>query len=169
MICALSTGCGSQKVKFGLDDARARQVVLSCASAPLVLFEPEIALTPGARTAVLARLTCGPSVHAVGARLVRPHRVPSSEAAGIIWRDGQRQPYAEDASPLPAEANFVRDMDFCFTQLLLARRAAIVNLLGQADGLSGTTFDAADVCADSDLFWRSRMRWFRWRSRDRGL
>jgi glycosyltransferase involved in cell wall biosynthesis len=47
---------------------------------------------------------------------------------------------------LAAEANFVRDVDFCSTKFLLARRDVLASLPEQADGLAGTTHDAADLC-----------------------
>lgn len=140
---------GATILRFGtvLNDSAVREAGLICAVADSILFLGDGAdLAPGAVANALARLSSDPAVGAVGGRLVQPDG-SLWEAGGIIWRDGQLQPYARNASPLAAEANFVRDTDFCSTLFLLARRDVLVSLPDQAEGIAGTTHDAAELCA----------------------
>ena len=66
----------------------------------------------------------------------------------IVWRDGTTLGYLRDASPLAAEANFVRDVDFCSAAFLLLR-ADLLRRIGGFDELF-----AASGCADVDLCLR---------------
>jgi hypothetical protein len=139
---------GATILRFGtmLNDSASREAGLICATAEMVLLLADgVALAPGAIDSALARLANDPTIGAVGARLIQPHGV-LLEAGGIIWRDGHLQPYARDAAATAAEANFVRDTDFCSTSCLLARRELLSSLPDQADGIAGTTHDAADLC-----------------------
>jgi O-antigen biosynthesis protein len=138
---------GATILRFGtvLNDAAAREAGLICATAGTVLLLGDgVDLAPGAIDAALARLNSDPAIAAVGARLVQPQGT-LLEAGGIVWREGHLQAYERDASPLAAEANFVRDTDFCSTLFLLARRDVLTSLPEQAAGLAGTTHDAADL------------------------
>jgi glycosyltransferase involved in cell wall biosynthesis len=140
---------GATILKFGsaLDDAAARQAGLVCSTAAAILLLADgIDVAPGAIDNALARLSSDPTIGAVGGRLVQPNG-SLLEAGGIIWRNGDLHAYARDASPSAAEANFVRDVDFCSTVFLLARRDVLTFLPEQAAGISGTTHDAADLCA----------------------
>jgi glycosyltransferase involved in cell wall biosynthesis len=139
---------GATILRFGaiLNDTQAREAGLICAtSTAVLLLAGGIDLALGSVDNALVRLNSDPSIGAVGARLIQPHCL-LSEAGGIIWRDGHLQAYARDASPLAGEANFVRDVDYCSTAFLLARRDVLTSLPNQADGLAGTTHDAADLC-----------------------
>jgi glycosyltransferase involved in cell wall biosynthesis len=139
---------GATILRFGtlLNDAAARDAGLICANADVVLLLGDgVDLAPGAIDAALTRLTSDPAIAAVGARLVQPQGT-LLEAGGIVWQNGHLQAYARDASPLTAEANFVRDTDYCSSQFLLARRDVLTALPEQASGLAGTTHDAADLC-----------------------
>lgn len=139
---------GATILRFGtvLHDAAARDAGLICAVADAVLLLGDgIDLAPGAIDAALARLNSDSTIAAVGGRLVQPQGT-LLEAGGIIWRDGRLEAYARNASPLAAEANFVRDVDFCSGLFLLARRDVLASLPEQQPELGGTTHDAADLC-----------------------
>jgi glycosyltransferase involved in cell wall biosynthesis len=139
---------GATILRFGtvLNDSAAREAGLICASADVVLLLADgVDLAPGAIGNALARLTSDSAIGAVGGRLIQPHGM-LQEAGGIIWRDGSLQTYARNASPDAAEANFVREVDFCSTSFLLARREVLSSLPDQAGGLAGTSHDAADLC-----------------------
>jgi glycosyltransferase involved in cell wall biosynthesis len=139
---------GATILRFGtvLNDNAARDAGLICAVADTILLLGDgVDLAPGAIDVALARLTSDPAIAAVGARLVQPQGT-LLEAGGIVWRDGRLQAYARDASPLAPEANFVREVDFCSTLFLLARRDVLSALPEQQGGLAGTTHDAADLC-----------------------
>ena len=60
----------------------------------------------------LKRLKSDRRIGAVGGKLLRAHGRLEA-AGGIVWRDGTTLGYLRDASPLAAEANFLRDVDFC--------------------------------------------------------
>ncbi len=139
---------GATILRFGaiMHDTAAREAGLICASANvLLLLGDGVDLAPGAVGNALARLTGDPGIGAVGGRLIRPDGMLSG-AGGIIWRDGQIQPYSPNVSPSAAEINFVRDTDFCTADFLLARRDVLASLPEQAAGIAGTTHDAADLC-----------------------
>jgi O-antigen biosynthesis protein len=139
---------GATILRFGtaLNDASCREAGLICAIAEMILLLGDgVDLGPGAIDVAVGRLNGDARIAAVGGRLVQPQGV-LLEAGGIIWRDGRLRYYARDASPLAAEANFVRDVDFCSTQFLLARRDILTSLPDQAPGIAGTTHDAADLC-----------------------
>lgn len=139
---------GATILRFGtmLNDSAAREAGLICATAEVVLFLADgVDLAPGAIDNALARLLGDSTIAAVGGRIIQPDGV-LLEAGGIIWRDGTLLAYARDASPEAAEANFVRDTDFCSTSFLLARRGVLSSLPDQAAGIAGTTHDAADLC-----------------------
>jgi len=139
---------GATILPFGmsLNDASVREAGLICATAGVILLLADgIELAPGAVGNALARLAGDPAIGAVGARLVQPDGT-LLEAGGIIWRDGTLQSYQQDASPLAAEANFTRDVEFCSTLFLLGRRDVLADLPQQATGIGGTTHDAADLC-----------------------
>ncbi len=158
-----------------LTDAAVREAGVTCAGAEAVLLlGAGIELAPGSVDAALARLygddrpgriadplDCDPAgpvinrpaspladrppVGAVGARLVRPHGM-LWEAGGIVWRDGRLQAHGRDAHPLAAEASFVREVDYCSTLFLLARRSVLASLPEQSAAIAGTGHDAADLC-----------------------
>jgi glycosyltransferase involved in cell wall biosynthesis/GT2 family glycosyltransferase len=144
---------GATVLRFGsvLNNAAAREAGLICATAEAILFLGDgIELAPGALEAALKRLQGDTAIGIVGGRIVQPHGV-LLEAGGIIWREGQLLAYARDASPSAPEANFVRNVDYCSSSFLLARRDVLSLLPDQAGSLAGTTHDAADLCVRVQL------------------
>ena len=140
---------GATVLRFGsaLSDGAARAAGLLCARAETVLFLGEgVEPAPAAVEAAFTRLTGDPAIGAVGGRLIQPHGV-LLEAGGMLWRDGRLSPCLLGGSPLAAEANFVRDTDVCSPLFLMARRAVLTALPDPRPGLTGTTHEAADLCA----------------------
>jgi Glycosyl transferase family 2 len=114
---------GARVLRFTteLDFVRGANAALNCASADAVLFmDSMVELAPGALAAALKRLKSDRRIGAVGGKLLRAHGRLEA-AGGIVWRDGTTLGYLRDASPLAAEANFLRDVDFCSAAFLLVR------------------------------------------------
>ena len=152
---AYATGATILRFASPLPDSGAREAGLVCATAPLVLFLGDgIELAPGAIDAAMDRLTGDRSIGAIGGRLTGPDG-RLLDAGGIVWRDGGLEPYLPDASPLAAEANFVRDIAYCQTRFLMARTAVLTGLPPAEDGIAGTAHEAADLCL---RIWRAGFR-----------
>jgi glycosyltransferase involved in cell wall biosynthesis len=129
---------------------------LAAASAPVVLFlAPTVELLPGSLAAGLRRLAADPSAGALGGRLLRPEGV-LADAGTIVWRDGSLTPYQPGAPPLAPEATFLRAVDACAPEMLLARREPLAALGGfDAD------FADAPLAAVADLGLRLATRGLR--------
>ena len=138
---------GARVLRFESDIgwSRAADAGRQLAGSPAVLFlSSEARLTPGAVERARARLEVDPSVGAVGGMLLQAHGV-IAQAGGIVWSDGGIHDYMRGASPLIAEANFVRDVDFCGSGFLLVRAA----LLARLDGFDydcAVGYEAVDLC-----------------------
>ena len=68
------------------------------------------------------------------------------EAGSIIWNEGTTIGYIRDASPLAAEANFVRDVDYCSAVFLLCRTDLVLELGGFDEAFAPAYFEDADLC-----------------------
>ncbi|MGH7041019.1 MAG: glycosyltransferase, partial [Acetobacteraceae bacterium] len=111
---------------------------LAAATAPAVLFlAPTVELFAASLAAGLARLAADSTAGAVGGRVLRPEGV-LADAGCILWRDGSLSRYQAGAHPLAPEATFVRPVDACDPQLLLARRAELATLGGFDADFSGS-------------------------------
>lgn len=109
---------------------------LAAAGAPSVLFlAPTVELLPGSLAAGLWRLAADPTAGAVGGRLLRPEGA-LADAGAILWRDGSLSRYQPGAHPLAPEATFLRAVDACAPDLLLARREPLAALGGFDPGLA---------------------------------
>ncbi len=102
-------------------------------------------LAPGAIAAALRRLEENPRVGAVGGMLIGSDGL-LSEAGGIVWRDGTTEAYAHGLSSSSPEANFARDVDFCASVFLMARRALLNELEGFDEHLGPGALADADLC-----------------------
>lgn len=139
---------GARLLHFNSDigSVRARNAALHCVTAEAVLFlGTETELLPGAMAAALRRLASDAGAGAVGGKLIRGYGCLES-AGGIIWRDGMTHRYLNGASPTVPEANFVRTVDFCSTDLLLVRTQLLRDLAGFDEELPEGDLPAADVC-----------------------
>jgi glycosyltransferase involved in cell wall biosynthesis len=76
--------------------------------------------------------------------IVQAHGV-IAQAGGILWNNGGTHDYKRGASPLHAEANFVRDVDFCGPACLLVR-AALVSAIAGFDHDCAPGYEAVDLC-----------------------
>jgi GT2 family glycosyltransferase len=125
---------------------RAANLGLDRAGAAAVLFmNNDVELGHGAVVAALRRLNSTPDIGAVGGKIVRSHG-RLQEAGSIIWRDGTTDGYMRDASPLAAEANFVRNVDYCSAVFLMCRGALLTALGGFDEAFSPAYYEDADLC-----------------------
>jgi GT2 family glycosyltransferase len=125
---------------------RACNLALPHATASSLLYvNNDIELWPGAITAALARLAGDATIGAVGAKIVRTDG-RLQEAGSIIWAEGTTTGYLRDASPLAAEANFVRDVDYASAVFLLCRTDLVRDLGGFDDAYAPAYFEDADLC-----------------------
>lgn len=138
---------GARIVRFDsdIDWSRAAEAGRQLAAAPAVLFLTAAAtVAPGSIQRALARLAADASIGAVGGMILQPNGVVA-EAGGILWSNGVTHGYKRGASPQEPEVNFVRAVDFCAADFLLARTA----LLSQLDGFDhdcAAGYAAVDLC-----------------------
>ena len=138
---------GAEVIRFDSDIgwSRAAEAGRQIATAPAILFLSAAAtVAPGSVQRALARLAADASVGAVGGMILQPHGVVA-EAGSILWNNGATHGYKRGASPRDPEVNFVRAVDFCAADFLLARTA----LLSQLDGFDhdcGACHAAVDLC-----------------------
>ena len=109
----------------------------------VLLLRDGAELIPGAIVASLRRLKSNPRIGAVGAKIIQPHGV-LAQAGGVVRSDGSLHEYMRDASPLVAEANFVRDVHFCDLACLMIRG----DLLKGRGGLNAAVPEGAYLSAD---------------------
>jgi O-antigen biosynthesis protein len=139
---------GARLVRFdsNISFVRGCNVGLEIATADVVLYlNNDLELAYGAVPAAIGRLRSDATIGAVGAKVIRTHG-KLQEAGCIIWRDGWTVGYLRDQSPLIAEANFVRDVDFCSAVFLLARTSVLKAVGGFDDALAPAYFEDADLC-----------------------
>lgn len=139
---------GARVLRFDLPlgAAAMRSAALGMVGAPIVLLlgsdtEP----AHDAIAAALDRFADNPDIGAIGGRIVGPDGRLRT-AGGIIWRDGSLTHYMRDAPALAPEANFVRDVDFCSSDLLLARTAVLQQLEGFDTQFTTPDYGDADLC-----------------------
>ena len=111
----------------------------------VLLLQADVELAPGALDAALRRMQAEPSIGALGGRVIKPHGV-LAEAGGIVWRDGGTLAYLRDADPLHPEAIFRRSVDFCSSQCLLLRNAALQAIEGFDAAFGPGAYADADLC-----------------------
>lgn len=125
---------------------RGCNAALAHVSAPALLFlNNDIELAHGAVAAALARLGAGERIGAVGGKIIRTNGL-LQEAGSIIWNEGTTTGYMRDASPLAAEANFCRDVDYCSAVFLLCRTELVRALGGFDEAFAPAYFEDADLC-----------------------
>ena len=141
---------GATVLRFdtAVDSVAAREagILASAATEAILFLDDGMELGPDAVAAALERFRANPDAGAIGARIATPHG-PLAEAGGIVWRDGALQPYMAGESPLAAEANFVREVDYCAASCLFVRRQVLASLPAGSPDLAGTTHESADLCA----------------------
>ncbi len=139
---------GATFLRFGqveVDPGRAGNAALETVAAEYVLvLASDVQLARGALAAALARIASDSAIGAVGGKIVGSDEA-LLEAGAIVWRDGRVMRYLEGRSPLVPEANFVRDVDFCFGGCLLARAGLLRRLGGLDIQLAPTRFGDADL------------------------
>jgi GT2 family glycosyltransferase len=125
---------------------RACNQALAHVTAPALLFlNNDVELAHGAVVAALARLYSAEDIGAVGAKIIRTNGL-LQEAGSIIWNEGTTIGYMRDATPLAAEANFLRDVDYCSAVFLLCRTELVRQLGGFDEAFAPAYFEDADLC-----------------------
>ncbi len=125
---------------------RGCNVALAHVTAPALLFlNNDIELAHGAVAAALARLHGFQDIGAVGGKIIRTNGL-LQEAGSIIWNEGTTIGYMRDASPLAAEANFQRDVDYCSAVFLLCRTQLVRALGGFDEAFAPAYFEDVDLC-----------------------
>ncbi len=125
---------------------RAANLALAHVSAPALLYlNNDIELGFGAVAAALRRLRGADDIGAVGAKITRSNGL-LQEAGSIIWSEGTTVGYLRDAPPLAAEANFVRDVDYCSAVFLLCRAEVVKALGGLDEAFAPAYYEDADLC-----------------------
>jgi GT2 family glycosyltransferase len=139
---------GAHILRFDSDVGfiRGCNAAITCATAEAtLLLTNDLELGFNAVSLALDRIRSDPRIGVVGAKIIRTHGV-LQEAGSIIWRDGVTLPYMRDASPLAPEANFVRDVDFCSSALLLVRTDVLKQVEGFRDESVPAYHEDADLC-----------------------
>jgi GT2 family glycosyltransferase/glycosyltransferase involved in cell wall biosynthesis len=125
---------------------RASNLGLEYATAPALLYlNNDVELGHGAIAVALARLNSAEDIGAVGAKIVRTNGL-LQEAGSIIWNEGTTIGYMRDASPLAAEANFLRDVDYCSAVFLMCRAELVRQMGGFDEAFAPAYFEDADLC-----------------------
>jgi O-antigen biosynthesis protein len=138
---------GAKVLRFegDLTWSRAADAGRQLAGAPAVLFlSPEARIAPGSVERACARLAADPSAGAIGGMILHGHGT-IAQAGGILWNNGGTHDYRSGGSPLLAEANFVRAVDFCAPAFLLVRAALLAELDG-FDHECAPGYEAIDLC-----------------------
>jgi GT2 family glycosyltransferase/glycosyltransferase involved in cell wall biosynthesis len=132
--------------KANIGFLRGCNMALAHVTAPAVLLlNNDTELAHGAVTGALARLESAENIGAVGGKIIRTNGL-LQEAGSIIWNDGTTSGYLRDAAPNVAEANFMRDVDYCSAVFLLCRTALVQRLGGFDDAYAPAYFEDADLC-----------------------
>jgi O-antigen biosynthesis protein len=119
---------------------------LQLSTADFVLYlNNDVELAPDAVGAALRRLKACPGVGAVGGKIVRSHGL-LQEAGCINWRDGSTSGYLRGRSPLLAEANFVRKVDYCSGVFLMVRGDIARQLDGFDEIFDPAYYEDTDLC-----------------------
>lgn len=134
-------------LRYNAGFVRACNVGLAEVTAPVTLYlNNDVLLAPGALANALERLASSSNIGAVGGKIVRTNGL-LQEAGSIIWRDGSTFGYLRDGDPNCAEANFVRDVDYCSAAFLLVSTIAVKALDGFDPRYCPAYFEDTDLCA----------------------
>ncbi|MCQ9154469.1 glycosyltransferase [Acidomonas methanolica] len=143
---AFVTGARIQHFGTNIGYLDACNSALAVVSGPAVLYlNNDVRLYPNAVRNALARLSAEPDVGAVGAKIVRTN-FRLQEAGSVVWRDGATHGYRREDDPNIAEANFVRDVDFCSAAFLMVRASLLKSLGGYDERFRPAYFEDVDLC-----------------------
>lgn len=93
-------------------------------------------------------------VGAAGGRLILPDGT-LQEAGCTLWREGHVLQYGRGDSPVVAEYQFQRDVDYCSAAFLMTRRELYRNMGGLDTAFSPGYFEDVDYCV---RLWRAGWR-----------
>lgn len=121
------------------------QALEKVSASALLYLNNDVELGFGAVEAALTRLKSDETIGAVCGKVIRTHG-RLQEAGSIIWDDGTAAGYLRDASPLAAEANFVREVDFGSAVFLLCQTNLVKQLAGFDEDFMPAYYEDADLC-----------------------
>jgi hypothetical protein len=111
----------------------------------MVLLIDASASLPADSLAAAIRRMDDASIGAVGGPVMDLHGQLIG-AGGVVCNDGERLGYMRGDTLAAAEAGFVRDTDYCSSDLLLVRRSVVAALGGFAEDIGDGDAADADLC-----------------------
>lgn len=111
----------------------------------LVFLNNDTLVLDGWMQALRGTFERGPTVGAVGAKLVHPDG-RLQEAGGIIWSDAQGWNYGRGSDPGAPAFNYVREVDYCSAACLMVPRSLFEQLGGFDRRYAPAYYEDADLC-----------------------
>lgn len=140
------TGANLVSLETDVGFAKGANAALNFVLADTALFlASDAEVAADALAASLRRMRSDDTVGAVGGRIITPLGL-LQQAGGIVWRDGLATYYLQGRTPAEAEANFVRDVDYCSSSYMLARTSLLRELQGFDDAFFSRAYHDADLC-----------------------
>lgn len=125
---------------------RACNYLIEQVDAPITVFlNNDIYLYPNAISVLCKHLLSKADIGAVGGKIIHPDG-NLQEAGSMIWRDGTTGGYLRGQDPLIAEANFVRNVDYCSTAMMAIRTSLLQQLNGFSPIYFPAYFEDTDLC-----------------------
>ena len=110
----------------------------------VLLIEDGIRIEGKAVESAVGQLTEAPDRGAVGAKILQPNGL-LYEAGGIVLRDGTTSSWLRGAPSETADANYVREVDYCSPCFLLLRGDILRKVGGFTPAFSARSFQAAEL------------------------
>ncbi|WP_086631914.1 glycosyltransferase [Commensalibacter intestini] len=125
---------------------RACNYLIEQVKAPITVFlNNDIYLYPNAIDVLCKHLMSKSDIGAVGGKIIHPDG-NLQEAGSMIWRDGTTAGYLRGEDPSIAEANFVRDVDYCSTAMMAIKTILLQQLKGFSPIYYPAYFEDTDLC-----------------------
>lgn len=125
---------------------RACNYLIEQVDAPITVFlNNDIYLYPNAISVLCKHLLSKADIGAVGGKIIHPDG-NLQEAGSIIWRDGTTGGYLRGKDPSVAEANFVRNVDYCSTAMMAMKTSLLQQLNGFSPIYFPAYFEDTDLC-----------------------
>lgn len=125
---------------------RACNYLIEQVEAPITVFlNNDIYLYPNAISVLCKHLLSKSDIGAVGGKIIHPDG-NLQEAGSMIWRDGTTGGYLRGQDPSIAEANFVRNVDYCSTAMMAIRTSLLQQLNGFSPIYYPAYFEDTDLC-----------------------
>lgn len=139
-------GAHITRFAYNFGYGRACNYLIEQVDAPITVFlNNDIYLYPSAIDVLCQYLVSKSDIGAVGGKIIHPDG-NLQEAGSIIWRDGTTTGYLRGNDPSIAEANFVRDVDYCSTAMMAVRTILLQQLKGFSPIYYPAYFEDTDLC-----------------------